>query len=419
MGEGMRGHNSCVLSLAARFFLILSGGAMCAATLPPDARSSDDSIVLPAPMFEGGISAITQTPIVGTPHRKYAARYVPGDETLGDGELRVTILGSGNPWVTREQASASVLVEVGNPERDLLVFDLGSGSLANYATLKLPVNKLNKVFLTHLHPDHMSDLLMLIGSYAKVGRADGPVFLWGPSGTKPTLGTKHFADAIARVLAWDTESSSGPINPASLKTVTTEFDFRQTRVVYDANGVRVTSFPVIHALSGSVGYRLDFAGLSFVFSGDARPSWPLVRASKGGVDLLIHECSLPVAELAAETGLAIERAAMALNAAHTSPKGAGKIFSLVRPRMAGLWHTPLFSSRVIPLIFSELRTEYDGPVTQTQDLTVFNITKDAVIARQAKVSGHLPSIPGTQSISYTPVEHAPPAWWANELIPVE
>jgi ribonuclease Z len=47
--------------------------------------------------------------------------YVPGEEDLEDGELRVTVLGSGNPWVTRAQSSASILVEIGNPERDLIV----------------------------------------------------------------------------------------------------------------------------------------------------------------------------------------------------------------------------------------------------------------------------------------------------------
>ena len=26
---------------------------------------------------------------------------------------------------------------------------------------------------------------------AKVGRADGPIYLWGPSGTEPRLGTRH------------------------------------------------------------------------------------------------------------------------------------------------------------------------------------------------------------------------------------
>jgi ribonuclease Z len=391
---------------------------MIAAGYMLSARADSKSTSLPVPAFAGGTKAITRTPIVGTPRREYAEMFIPGKEKLADGELRVTVLGSGNPWVTRAQAAGSILVEVGNAERDLLVFDLGSGSLANYASLKLPVNKLNKVFLSHLHADHTSDLLTLVGSYAKVGRADGPVYLWGPSGTEPRLGTRHFAEAIEEALAWDTEAGRGPINPDSMKIVVSEFDFSQNQVVYEKNGVKVTAFPVIHALSGAVGYRLDFAGLSFAFSGDARPSWPLVRACKGGVDLLIHECFPPAAALAATSGLSIERATIALNAAHTSPKAAGKVFKLVKPRMAGLWHT-LLSPQVIPLVFSELSAVYDGPVVQTQDLTVFNVTKEAVVARQAKVLDQLPPIPGVPRVGYTPVQPTPPAWWAEALIPVD
>ena len=284
---------------------------------------------LPVPAFAGGTKAITLTPVVGTPRREYAEMFIPGAEALEDGELRVTVLGSGNPWNTRAQASASILVEVGNPERDILVFDLGSGSLANYASLKLPINQLNKVFLTHLHADHMGDLITLSGSWSKVGRADGPVYVWGPSGTEPRLGTQHFVEAIEEALAWDTAAGDGAINPDSMKIVVSEFDFSQTQVVYEENGVKVTSFPVVHALSGAVGYRLDFAGLSFAFSGDTRACWPLVRACEG-VDLLIHECFPPAAALAAASGLSIERATIALNAAHTSPTAAGKVFNLVK-----------------------------------------------------------------------------------------
>ncbi len=300
-----------------------------------------------------------------------------------------------------------------------MLFDIGSGALANYASLKLPVNKLDKVFLSHLHADHTGDLITLSGSYAKVGRADGPVKVWGPSGTEPRLGTRHFVEAIEEALAWDTEADRGPINPESTKIQVSEFDFSKTQVVYENNGVKVTSFPVVHALSGAVGYRLDFAGLSFVYSGDAVPSWPLVRASSGGVDLLVHECFPPAASLAAASGLSIERATMALNAAHTSPKAAGKVFSLVKPRVAALWHTPLLSPDVSPSIFEELRTVYDGPVVQTQDLTVFNITKEAVVTRQAKVSDQLPPIPGVQRVPYTPVAQTPPAWWAEARIPLD
>jgi len=405
------------LTTFRKLLLALCVAPMITAGYLLNASENSQSVSLPVPAVAGGTKAITLTPVVGAPRRQYAEMFIPGEEKLEDGEMRVTVLGSGNPWVTRAQASGSVLVEVGNAERDLLVFDLGSGALANYASLKLPVNKLNKVFLSHLHADHTSDLLTLVGSYAKVGRADGPIYLWGPSGTEPRLGTRHFAAAVEEALAWDTEASSGPINPDSMKIVVSEFDFSKTQVVYEKNGVKVTAFPVVHTLSGAVGYRLDFAGLSFVFSGDARPSWPLVRASEGGVDLLIHECFPPAAMLAAESGLSIERATIALNAAHTSPKAAGKVFKLVKPRMAGLWHT-LLSPQVIPMVFSELGAVYDGPVVQTQDLTVFNITKEAVVARQAKVSDQLPPSPGVPSVGYTPVQPTPPAWWAEAIIPV-
>jgi ribonuclease Z len=124
--------------------------------------------------------AITATPVVGSPRREYPEVFVPSGEALEDGELRVTVLGSGNPWVTRAQASGSILVEVGNPERDLLIFDLGSGSLANFASLRLPVNALDKVFITHLHADHTADLITLFGSYRKSGRVDRGI-LTGPS----------------------------------------------------------------------------------------------------------------------------------------------------------------------------------------------------------------------------------------------
>ena len=114
--------------------------------------------------YEGGTLPLTTTPVVGTPTRKYNTTFKPGAENLGPDEIRVTILGSGDPFVKRSQSSASVLIEVGNEQHDFFFFDLGSGALANFDGLKLPVTSTTKVFLTHLHSDHMGDLPTLLGS---------------------------------------------------------------------------------------------------------------------------------------------------------------------------------------------------------------------------------------------------------------
>ena len=79
----------------------------------------------------------------------------------------------------------------------------------------------------------------------------------------------------------------------------------------------------------------------------------------------------------------------------------------------------MFPTGYTDWIFSEIRLVYEGPVVQTQDLTVFNVTKDAVVARQAQVIDQLPPIAGEQRVVYTPVLPTPPEWWAEARIPLD
>jgi ribonuclease Z len=86
--------------------------------------------------------------------------------------------------------------------------------------------------------------------------------------------------------------------------------------------------------------------------------------------------------------------------------------------MAGLWHTQL-AATTTPLTFAELRKVYDGPVVQLQDLTVFNVTKEAVVARQAQVEPSRYPFPGSRASSPRRVPRPSPTGGAEALIPLD
>lgn len=364
---------------------------------------------------EGSTRPLTTTPLVGTPSRPYADSFVPGAEDLAEGEVRVTVLGSGDPFVRPSQASASILVEVGNAERDLFFLDLGSGALKNFDGLRLPVTATTKVFLTHLHADHVGDLPTLIYSLAKAGRRD-PVGVWGPASDDGALGTRTYLDHLQAAHAWDMESLCGHPGQSGARAIVTEVPFDSTAVVYESNGVTITSFPVIHIQNGAVGYRLDYAGRSVVFSGDTRPCRTLVEAS-AGVDLLIHETFPSPDVYAKKAGVPPDFAEKIVNGVHTSPAMAGRVFARVGARMSVMWHLAVDHDTVAGAQ-RDMRTTYGGPVTIAQDLTVFNVTEDAVVVRQAVLDPVPWPVLGPTQISGPPMSapHESPAWWADALL---
>jgi ribonuclease Z len=370
---------------------------------------------LTALAYEGGTTPLTTTPIVGTPKGPYAGVFTPGTEQLAPDEIRVTVLGSGDPFVKKSQASASLLIEVGNAEGDFFFFDLGSGSLANFNGLGLPVTSTTKVFLSHLHADHIGDMPTLLWSLARGGRRD-PVEVWGPAGQHERFGTLAYARHLELAHAWDMESLCGHPGQSGARTITTEIPYDRPQVVYERNGVTITSFPVIHIHNGAVGYRLDYAGRSVVFSGDTRPCRYLVEACDDA-DLLIHETFPTASVLAQKAGMPLPVAEMIVNGAHTSPEMVGMVFARAGVRMSAMWHLVVDHETVGP-VFTDMRTRYDGPVVISQDLTVFNITEAAVVARQATIDPFRWPVVGPSNTSGPPMSKPldPPAWWADALV---
>ena len=366
------------------------------------------------PAYLGGTAALTTDPVVGSPDVERSDVFLPGSEDLFEGEIRVSILGSGLPWVTKSQAAGSVLIEVGNPERDVLVFDLGAGSLANFSGLKVPVTSLKNVFFSHLHADHVADYLTLMGSYVKAGRLD-PVEVWGGASDDPARGTATFVDLIQQALAWDHASMAGYVPTTGRHATAHEVPYDRTETIYERNGVTITSFPVIHVLNGAVGFRIDYGGQSVVFSGDTKPTMTLVDAAQG-CDLLIHETFLPAETFAELMSFPIEQARMVVNEGHTPANAAGVVFDMVQPKMSAMWHTHVVDG-YIDAVFESVRSTYSGPTTLCQDLTVFNVTPRAVTARQATVDLAQQAVVGPSSTARSYEDQLPsPTWWPDAVI---
>jgi ribonuclease Z len=305
--------------------------------------------------------------------------YYPGSEDLGPDEMRIVACGTGMPNARPKQAAACWLVELGNGDK--FIFDIGLGSAERIAAMKIPYDYLDKLFVGHLHADHIGDFDALwIGGV--ISNRQRPLRVWGPSGAKPELGTKYMVDRMKEAYAWDMASRQGNVNIKGLAIEVHEFDYKAVNeVIYEENGVTITSIPAIHAVDGSVSFILKWNGLKFAFSSDTYPNNWWMEHTKNS-DLAIHECFAPPSIMVNKQKFAVLDALNVATQVHTSPAMFGKVMSLIKPRMAVGYHVfNDFDTK--PQIMKEIRSTYDGPVELAIDYMVFNVTKKDIRVRMA------------------------------------
>jgi ribonuclease Z len=353
-------------------------------------------------LFFALVLAIANIPGMALAAEKEIVRlptFFPNTEELMPDEMRVTALGTGLPTpLTRAQKSTAWMVELGNG--DVFIFDIGTGSMENLFGLRPDFSKIDKIFLSHLHSDHFGDLdAFIVGSWLS-GRYT-PLHVYGGTGETPELGTRAAVEAVMKALAWDIKSRTGILPDVGGQVITHEFDFKQEdQVVYERNGVKITSWPAIHSLDGSVSYRLEWNGLSFVFGGDTRPNKWFIKYAKD-VDFAIHECFPTPEGLAAFNDWEMRPSTFVTSYIHTPPEGFGKVMSAIKPRMAVAYHTVLLPD-IQQGMLEGIRKTYDGPLTIATDLFVWNVTKDAIITRQASFPDRVTPPPTTEGYKKAP-----------------
>lgn len=316
--------------------------------------------------------------------------YYPGTEALDREEIRVTACGTGMPAARHNQAATCFLMEFGNGDK--LIFDIGTGSVTNLAAYMIPYEFLDKLFLSHLHTDHMGDLDALWAGGWTGGRPNG-LKIWGPKGLHPELGTKAAMAGFVDFVAWDKETRSFQISPQPGELEVTEFDYRvENQLVYEEDGVTVHSFPAIHTGDGPVSFVVGFAGMKVVFGGDTAPNkWFLTHGADA--DLVIHEAFMVPNDFVEWYNQPPQLAWRACCAFHTSGQAFGKIMSTIAPKHAVAYHF-LNEEATRYNLYDAIRETYAGPLSMAIDNMVWNITADGVKERMAVITEDAWSVPG-------------------------
>jgi len=309
-------------------------------------------------------------------------------DALPDG-LTAGFCGTGSPLPDRTRAGPCTAVIAG---KRLFIFDAGDGSAETLSLMGLSPARIEAVFLTHFHSDHIDGLGNLALQRWAQGAASTPLPLYGGEGVERVAA--GFTEAYAQDSGYRIAHHGPRVVPPSGAGITPHAfalaDGQASVVVLDDGGVRITAFPVDHGpVHPAFGYRIDYKGRSIVISGDTRPAPSLVHAAQNA-DLLVHEALSP--EL---TGI-MERAARAQHqdgvakilhdilTYHTTPGEAAAEAEQAHVHALALTHLiPQMPTRLLEGPFlGDARQRFHGPLWIMRDGDLIELPATGGIKRR-------------------------------------
>jgi ribonuclease Z len=281
-------------------------------------------------------------------------------------ELRVHLIGTGGPELTPGRAGIATLIDVHGQK---LLFDAGRGVLQNIYLSRIHPNDVTKIFLTHLHSDHIEGLPSLWMTPWFMFARKQPVEIWGPPGTA------RMVEGMRLMYEHDLEHRS---NPAFRRDY---LDIKVTEiregVVYEAGGVKITAFPVEHADGNpAFGYRLDAGDRSVLLSGDTTYNDNIVKYGDH-VDVMVHN-------VVAFSDAMLKAGAMqpVLDKLAT-PEQAAQVFIKTAPRLAVFSH---IVKKELPgpagdavVLERTRRAGYSGPLQMGFDRMTIDVGREIAV----------------------------------------
>lgn len=329
---------------------------------------------------------IFQEPIMWRVFNSGVERNLTADASrdLPDG-LHVFVCGTGSPMPDEKRAAACIGVLAGD---QAFVFDAGSGAIRKLGRMGFPMGRLEGVFLTHLHSDHIDGLgeLLLMGWIGQDKFRSEPLPVRGPRGTAAVVdgfNSAYAFDRGYRIAHHGDVADPNGYGGRPIEIVLPAGD-AATAVVHENAGVRITAIRVNHApIEPAFGYRIDYKGRSISLSGDTVYHQGFIEASKG-VDVMFHEALDPEmvgrieASLSASGRTTTAKLLHDIQDYHATPEDAARAASEAGASELFFYHiTPPLPVRALNRIWlGDAGDVFSGKITVGEDGMLVSLPAD-------------------------------------------
>ena len=276
--------------------------------------------------------------------------------------LAVQVLGSGGPDTNDARASAGYILWIDGEAR--LLVDAGGGVFLRFGEAKAMFETLDAVAITHLHADHVGDLVAILKS-GFFGERKRTLPIVGPSGGGAFPSMSEYMRVLFdpergayRYLSGYLDGSGGLVK-ASITDVETKA--AKAVSVLDTGRFKLTAVGVGHGAVPALGFLVDVGGRRIAFSGDQNGDNPAFAALVKGADVLIMDHAVP------ETAGEVE------SSLHARPSEIGKLAAASAPGQVVLSHNMARSLTHLDENLGLIREHYRGPVSVAEDLMCINL----------------------------------------------
>lgn len=213
---------------------------------------------------------------------------LPQKNIMTDGAMHIFFCGTGNPQISMQSIRKPFCLAI-IADNKFLVFDAGEGSSQNLGALGLPLNKIENLFVTHLHSDHIAGIGYL-NNVSWYGGRETPLTMFGPWGVDKIAGAlnqMYSPDELYRSIdAQGTlDISNSLIKPKVLKVPGKGV----AKPVFKTTNLTIAPFMVNHnPVYPAFGYVINYKNCKIVISGDTRVFPNLIEVADKA-DLLINE----------------------------------------------------------------------------------------------------------------------------------